>query len=64
MGVDLGDAPHGLGAPLSEDHPGVWTDILRVLDETEVAAGLVPCPQVVTVHGHDGCCLSCAATMD
>lgn len=57
VGVDFGDVAHRLGASLPEHHPGVGSDVLRVLDETEPAGGLVSSSKVVLVHAHNGCCL-------
>ena len=62
--VDLGDAADGFGPALSEHHACVGTDVLGVLDEPEATAGLVPCPQVLPVHGDNGGCLSGTATMN
>lgn len=64
VGMDLGDGAHGLGASLPEDHAGVGSDVLWVLDEAETAAGLVSCPKVVFVHGYDGGCLSGTSTVN
>ena len=62
--MDLGDAAHSFGAPFPEHHAGVWPDVLWVLDEAESAGGLVPCSQVVSVHGNDGGSLPGASTVN
>lgn len=62
--VDLCDIAHSLGAALPEDHSGVGTDILWVLDEAEPASCLVSCPQVVLVHRHNGRRLPGAPTVN
>ena len=61
---ELRDVAHGLGASLSEDHPGPGTQVLWVLDEAEEAGSLVPCAKMVLVHGHNGGCLLGAATVN
>ena len=50
VGVDFSDASHSLGASLPEHHASVWSDELRILDEPEATRGLVPSPQVLSVH--------------
>ena len=64
MGIDLGDVANCLRPSFSEHHPRSRVQELRVLDETEQACGLVPCPQVVFVHGHNGGSLTCTAAVD
>lgn len=62
--VDLGDVAHSLCAAFPEHHAGVRPEVLRILDKPEPASGLVSSPQVVLVHGNNGCCLSGAPTMN
>ena len=63
IGGDFGHIPYSLGPPLPEDHPGAWLDVFWGLDKPKVASGFVSSPQVVPIHGHNGCCLSCASTV-
>ena len=63
IGGDFGHIPYSLGPSLPEDHPGAWLDVLWGLDKPKVASGFVSSPQVVPIHGHNGCCLSCASAV-
>lgn len=60
----LSDGTDGLGTSLSEHQLLVTVQILWRFDEAEVDRCLVPRPQAVSVHGHDGGCLPYAATVD
>ena len=63
MGKDLCDVADSFRPSLPEHHPRTHVQELWVLDETELACGLVPRPQVVSVHRQDGGCLPCTATV-
>ena len=60
---NLGDVPDGLGPALTEHHPRTRTEVLGVFDEAEETCGLVPRPQVLFVHRHDGGSLLGTATV-
>ena len=63
VGDDLGDVPDGLGPTLPEHHASAGLEVFGVLDEAEVAGGLVARAEVLLVHVDDGGSLSGAATV-
>lgn len=62
--VDFSNSTNGFSPSLSEHHPWICVNILRVLDEMKKTGGLVSSSEMFFIHTNNGSCLTSTTTMN